>query len=139
MNEATTPEVDDTGSAIQVGSVAMFTVDCADATELATFYSRLLGMTIAYQDENMAMITGSEGPAIGFGQVDHYSPPPWPDTNREKQFHLDLKVADLAAAEAASKKLGATVPEFQPGGDRWRVLIDPSGNPFCLTLWGQDS
>ena len=51
----------------------MVTIDCADATELATFYSRLLGMTIAYQDDNVAMITGESGPALGFGTVDHYT------------------------------------------------------------------
>ena len=118
-----------------VGSVAMFTIDCADAKELATFYSRLLGMTIAYEDDQVAMITGDSGPALGFGKVDHYTPPPWPDENSQKQFHLDLKVADIPAAEAASEKLGATRPDFQPGGDRWRVMLDPAGHPFCLTLW----
>jgi catechol 2,3-dioxygenase-like lactoylglutathione lyase family enzyme len=118
-----------------VGSVAMVTIDCADATELATFYSRLLGMTIAYQDENVAMITGDSGPALGFGNVDHYTPPPWPDENSQKQFHLDLKVADIAEAEAASQELGATRPDFQPGGDGWRVMLDPAGHPFCLALW----
>ncbi|USY17364.1 hypothetical protein NE857_18635 [Nocardiopsis exhalans] len=29
--------------------------------------------------------------------------------------------------------LGAHKPEEQPGGDRWRVLVDPAGHPFCLT------
>ena len=120
---------------LPVGSVAMVTIDCADATELATFYSQLLGMTIAYQDDNVAMITGDSGPALGFGNVDHYTPPPWPDENSQKQFHLDLKVADIAAAEVASEKLGATRPDHQPGGDRWRVMLDPAGHPFCLTLW----
>ena len=118
-----------------VGSVAMVTIDCADATELATFYSRLLGMTIAYQDDTVAMITGESGPALGFGKVDHYSAPPWPDEKSEKQFHLDLKVADIAEAEAACVQLGATRPEHQPGGDRWRVMLDPAGHPFCLALW----
>lgn len=119
-----------------VASVAMVTIDCADAAELATFYSRLLGMTIAYQDENVAMITGDGGgPALGFGVVDHYAPPPWPDEKSEKQFHLDLKVDDIAAAERACLDLGATRPEHQPGGDRWRVLLDPAGHPFCLTRW----
>ena len=118
-----------------VARVAMVTIDCADATELATFYSRLLGMTIAYQDDSVAMITGDSGPALGFGTVDHYSPPPWPDEKSEKQFHLDLKVDDIAAAETTCVQLGATRPEHQPGGDRWRVMLDPAGHPFCLTLW----
>ena len=75
------------------------------------------------------MITGDSGPAIGFGIVDHYTPPPWPDENSQKQFHLDLKVDDIAAAEAASQELGATRPEFQPGGDRWRVHARPGRPP----------
>lgn len=118
-----------------VASVAMVTIDCADAGELAGFYSGLLGMTIAYQDENVAMITGAAGPALGFGVVEHYTPPPWPDEQSEKQFHLDLKVDDIAAAEQACVQLGATRPVHQPGGDRWRVLLDPAGHPFCLTRW----
>ena len=112
-----------------VGSVAMVTIDCADATELATFYSRLLGMTIAYQDDNVAMITGESGPAFGFGVVDHYTPPPWPDEKSQKQFHLDLKVDDIAGAEAACQRAGATRPDFQPGGDRWRVHARPGRPP----------
>ena len=28
--------------------------------------------------------------------------------------------------------LGAGQPAFQPGGDRWTVLTDPAGHPFCL-------
>ena len=52
-----------------VASVAMVTIDCADATELATFYSRLLGMTIAYQDDSVAMITGDPGPRLPAGTV----------------------------------------------------------------------
>lgn len=112
----------------------MFTIDCADPAPLADFYSRLLGMTITYQDENAAMISGDSGPAIGFGKVDHYTPPAWPDDNSDKQFHLDLKVADLAAAEQVALELGATRPAEQPG-ETWRVLLDPAGHPFCLALW----
>ncbi|HEY9291168.1 MAG TPA: VOC family protein [Microlunatus sp.] len=117
-----------------VASVAMFTIDCDDPKPLLDFYSRLLGMKIAYQDENVGMITGENGPAIGFGKVDQYTPPAWPDDNSEKQFHLDLKVPDIAAAERAAVELGATVPEHQPG-ETWRVLLDPAGHPFCLTVW----
>ena len=45
---------------------------------------------------------------------------------------LDLAVDDLAAAEQACVELGATVADPQPG-ETWRVLLDPSGHPFCLT------
>ncbi|HLT61714.1 MAG TPA: VOC family protein [Microlunatus sp.] len=114
--------------------VAMVTIDCADPAPLVDFYSRLLGMSVAYQDENVAMISNGTGPAIGFGKVDHYTPPPWPDENSEKQFHLDLKVDDIPAAERIAVELGATVPEHQPG-ETWRVLLDPAGHPFCLARW----
>lgn len=115
-------------------TVAMFTIDCADPAPLLDFYSRLLDMTIAYQDENVGMLTGDSGPAIGFGKVDHYTPPAWPDDNSEKQFHLDIRVANVAAATERAVGLGATLPDQQPG-ETWRVLLDPAGHPFCLTVW----
>ena len=54
------------------------------------------------------------------------------DPAGHKQFHLDFYVDDLDEAEAACLKLGAAKPEFQPGGEKWRVLTDPSGHPFCV-------
>ena len=118
-----------------VASVAMFTIDCADPKPLLDFYSRFLGMAIAYQDENVGMLAGDNGPAIGFGKVDNFHPPAWPDEASDKQFHLDLKVADIDAAAKAAVELGATQPEFQPG-QTWRVLLDPAGHPFCITAMG---
>jgi hypothetical protein len=41
-------------------------------------------------------------------------------------------VADLPKAVKKVVALGATRPDFQPGGDDWVVLIDPAGHPFCL-------
>ncbi|MBA8793507.1 catechol 2,3-dioxygenase-like lactoylglutathione lyase family enzyme [Friedmanniella endophytica] len=115
--------------------LAMVTVDCADPGASAAFWSALLGLPISYADENAAMVGGADGsPAIGFGKVEGYRPPSWPGEPSDKQFHLDLDVADIPAAEARAVALGATVPEFQPG-DRWRVLLDPAGHPFCLASW----
>ncbi|UAL71172.1 hypothetical protein K7396_00775 [Streptomyces angustmyceticus] len=50
-----------------------------------------------------------------------------------QQAHLDFAVDDLDEAEALLLGLGAVKPEHQPGGDRWRVFLDPAGHPFCLT------
>ncbi|WP_405181595.1 hypothetical protein OG225_11015 [Nocardia sp. NBC_01377] len=47
---------------------------------------------------------------------------------------IDLVRGHLAAAEAAAIECGAVEAEFQPAPDRWRVLIDPSGHPFRLTV-----
>ncbi|GAB3916659.1 VOC family protein [Microlunatus endophyticus] len=102
-------------TATPAGRVAMFTIDCADPKPLLDFYSAFLGMAITYQDENVGMLAGEDGTAIGFGKVDHYHPPAWPDEASDKQFHLDLNVADIDAATERAVELGATRPEFQPG------------------------
>ena len=84
------------------------------------------------------MLKGSDGAALGFGQVPDYTPPSWPNGQGSKQFHFDLKTPDIAAAEQRCVELGATVPDDQPG-ETWRVILDPAGHPFCLTdaaNWG---
>ncbi|WP_438297061.1 VOC family protein [Streptomyces sp. HUAS TT7] len=47
-------------------------------------------------------------------------------------FHLDLAFDDVQAAEKHLLELGATKPAHQPGGTLWTVLLDPSGQPFCI-------
>ena len=118
--------------------LAMVTVDCADPRAEAQFWSAALGWDVAHAEDEYAMVTGG-GTALGFGRVDGWTAPAWPDEDGVKQFHFDLAVDDLAAAERSLVGLGATVPDAQPGGDRWRVLLDPAGHPFCLTHaanWG---
>lgn len=117
--------------------IAMFTIDCADPSQLAGFYSALLGMDISASDADYAMLTGA-GPALGFGRVENYRAPQWPNEFGSKQYHLDLAVSDIPATEAKAVELGASLADPQPG-DTWRVLIDPAGHPFCLTdagMWG---
>jgi catechol 2,3-dioxygenase-like lactoylglutathione lyase family enzyme len=118
--------------------LAMITLDAQDAQRDATFWSAVLGWEITYSDENAAMLSGPDV-AVGFGSVPDYQPPAWPNEHGSKQFHFDLAVEDLAEGERRCVELGARAPDAQPGGDRWRVLLDPSGHPFCLTLaanWG---
>lgn len=110
----------------------MTNIDCADPEKLAAFYAAVLGWNVTYSDANYGMIEG-EGVKIGFGRIDDYQPPPWPGPSAAKRFHLDLQVEALGAAIAACKEFGATDPEFQPGGDKWHVLLDPGGQPFCLS------
>ena len=114
-----------------VASLYMVNLDCADPRRMAGFYSALLGWETPFCEGEYSMVSNGST-SIGFGRIDGYSPPPWPDDQHAKQYHLDLSVKDLAQAEATSLELGATVPEFQPGGDRWRVFLDPEGRPFCL-------
>jgi len=114
-------------------TLAMVTVDCADPRAEAAFWGAALGWQVAHLEDDYAMLTGGTS-ALGFGRVEGYTPPAWPDDQGVKQFHFDLAVEDIAAAEQSLVAQGATVPDAQPGGDRWRVLLDPAGHPFCLTL-----
>ena len=117
--------------------LAMVTLDCADPEVAAAFWSGLLGWEIAHAERDYAMLTGPDH-ALGFGRVEGYVAPAWPNEGGSKQFHFDLAVPDLDEAERIALELGATRPDEQPGAT-WRVLIDPSGHPFCLTdaaNWG---
>jgi predicted enzyme related to lactoylglutathione lyase len=97
---------------------------------MAEFYHAVLGWDIAYNEGDYAMISDGHT-SIGFGRVDGYAPPAWPDRTASKRYHLDLSVPDVDAAARDCVAAGATVPEFQPG-ETWRVLLDPAGHPFCL-------
>lgn len=112
-------------------SLAMVNLDCDDPRGLAGFYHEVLGWKVTHSEDEYAMITG-EGTSIGFGRIPGFQAPRWPDADSPKRYHLDLYVDDLDAAEKRCRALGADKPEFQPGGDRWRVLTDPAGHPFCI-------
>jgi predicted enzyme related to lactoylglutathione lyase len=115
-----------------IATLSMTNIDCRDPEKLATFYAALLGWNVTYSDSSYGMIEG-DGAKIGFGRIDDYQPPAWPGASAAKRFHLDLQVEALDTAIAACTELGATDPEFQPGADKWHVLLDPSGHPFCLS------
>lgn len=118
-----------------IATCQMITVDCGDSRAEAAFWSAVLGVEPIVVEDEYAMLPGpGGGPALGFGTVADHVAPGWPNERGSKQFHLDLAVDDLAAAERRCVELGATLPADQPGGDRWRVLLDPAGHPFCLTL-----
>jgi hypothetical protein len=118
-------------------TLAMVTIDCADPAGEAAFWAAALGWQNSYSDENYGMVTKGDQ-RIGFGRVEGWKAPGWPNTSGTKQFHFDLAVDDLATAEAKLLELGATKPSEQPSDD-WVVLRDPDGHPFCLTKaanWG---
>jgi catechol 2,3-dioxygenase-like lactoylglutathione lyase family enzyme len=120
-----------TASDMSIASLSMINIDSANPAELARFYAAALGWEVTYSDENYGMVEGN-GIRIGFGKVEEFPPFQWPDEAGTKRFHLDLHVDALDAAAERLCAIGATQPDFQPGGDRWRVLLDPDGRPFCL-------
>lgn len=113
-------------------SLSMVNIDSKEPARAARFYAAALGWDVTYSDDDYGMVEGA-GVRLGFGRVPGFRPPKWPDEFGDKRFHLDLQVDDIDAAAGTLCAAGASQPDFQPGGDRWRVLLDPEGRPFCLT------
>lgn len=113
-------------------TLSMVNIDSADPARLARFYAAALGWEVTYSDDSYGMVEG-DGIKIGFGKIEGFRPAPWPDEAGAKRFHLDLQVDDLDETTASLCAIGASQPDFQPGADRWRVLLDPDGQPFCLS------
>lgn len=107
-------------------------MDCADPAVLAAFWAELIGGEVAFSsDDFVAVRTG--GTWMSAVRVPGYEAPTWPSGTTPKQIHMDLAVDDLDRAEAEALRLGAIRAEEQPAPDRWRVLLDPAGHPFCLS------
>jgi catechol-2,3-dioxygenase len=107
-------------------------LDCPDAKALSHFYAELLGKPVTYEGDGVAMIGEDGAQPVMFQQVTTYTAPRWPDPAYPQQFHLDVTVEDVDAAERAVLALGAT--RLGGEGPNWRVYADPAGKPFCL-LW----
>lgn len=118
----------------RVGQLASISLDCPDADLLAAFYSRLLGLEEAFATPDRGVIAlAGAGPMLTLMRVDRYVRPSWPEGPQHQQLHLDVAVEELDSATQAAVALGATPAQHQPAPDRWRVLLDPVGHPFCLT------
>lgn len=115
-----------------VARLASTALDCSDPSALADFWAALVGGEIAFRGDEFCAVKTDNG-WLAAVKVPHYVAPTWPDASVPKQIHLDLKVQDLESAEAEALRLGATKATEQPAPDRWRVLLDPAGHPFCLS------
>jgi predicted enzyme related to lactoylglutathione lyase len=115
-------------------AIARFPVvvlDCPDPEVMAAFYGALLDWNIEPGDGDFWFVRAEYGDALGFQQVDGFTPPRWPSQEIPQQMHLDVTVDDLDVAETAVLALGATKHEHQPG-TTFRVFLDPADHPFCL-------
>ncbi len=108
-------------------------LDSSDPHRLGQFYRELLDFEVLYESGELVVLAGA-GVMLTIEQVADHRPPDWPGNQVPKQMHLDLFVTDLDIAETAAIECGAVKAGFQPAPDRWRVLIDPAGHPFCLTI-----
>ena len=116
-------------SKIRLGAISL---DCSDPPELSAFWAELLGGEIAFASEEVALVK-LDHLLLTTMRVDDYVPPTWPGGLVPKQSHIDLDVDDLDEAERRAVSLGAVRAETQPEPDRFLVLFDPAGHPFCLS------
>ncbi|MEU6080316.1 VOC family protein [Streptomyces sp. NPDC047108] len=117
--------------------LSAITLDCPDPPALAAFYQQATGLDLHPRSgADFAALGHEDGLGIGFQRVENHRAPSWPDQSVPQQLHLCFAVGDLDEAEAALLELGAAKPDHQPQQDRWRVLTDPAGHPFCLVVGG---
>ncbi len=107
-------------------------LDCPDPAVLAAFYRDLLDGQVLWTDADSVGVQVPGG-LVQAQRVPNHQPPTWPSGSVPKQLHLDIGVDELDSAEARAVALGATPAGYQPAPERWRVLLDPAGHPFCLT------
>jgi len=106
-------------------------IDCADAYELARFWSEVTGCPLhpdARPGDREAQVSLAEGPALYFNQV------PEPKTVKNR-LHLCLRPETSREQEVDRLLgLGATlVGDLRnPDGSGWAVLADPEGNEYCV-------
>jgi hypothetical protein len=116
-------------TAIRLGSVSL---ECAEPAPLAAFWAGLLGGEIAFESDDFVAVK-LDHVWLSTVRVENYEAPTWPSDEVPQQMHLDLAVDDLETATAEAISLGAEKASVQPAPDRWTVLIDPAGHPFCVT------
>jgi predicted enzyme related to lactoylglutathione lyase len=110
-------------------------LDAADHEGLARFWCDLLGWTVEYTDDTWVTVSEPGGTRkISFQQAPDHVPPTWPDNTIPQQLHIDLKVADLDAAEAHALSVGARKVPGDVHQPTFRVFLDPAGHTFCLCL-----
>ncbi len=111
-------------------SLTAVSIDCDDASASAAFWAGLLDGEVTYDADGMASVE-ADGSTFYFAEIEGFERAEWPSDT--KQFHLDLRAEDPASFTARVVELGGTVPDFQPGEDRWQVYLDPAGHPFCIS------
>ncbi|MEU0740920.1 VOC family protein [Streptomyces sp. NPDC006134] len=114
-----------------VAELGVVVLDCPDPRALAGFYAAVLGGTVTDQGEWVELKLPG-GQTLAFQAAPGFVPPKWPSPDRSQQFHLDLDVKDLDAAEKAVLELGARPLDTGDRARSFRVYADPAGHPFCL-------
>ncbi|MCX4434369.1 MULTISPECIES: VOC family protein [Streptomyces] len=117
-----------------LAKLGVVVLDCSDPRALAGFYAQVLGGSVEEDpgDSSWVDLKVPGGQALAFQQAAGFVPPRWPAPDGSQQFHLDLVVEDLDAAEKEVLTLGAKPLDTEDRSRTWRVYADPAGHPFCL-------
>jgi predicted enzyme related to lactoylglutathione lyase len=105
-------------------------IDCADPAGLARFWAQVLETRWGMFDESWGVVD-AEPVALCFQKV------PEPKQSPKNRVHIDVEVADAAAAVERARALGATTTghsELGEDGNGYVVLQDPEGNEFCFVV-----
>ncbi|WP_043627715.1 VOC family protein [Nonomuraea candida] len=114
-----------------VSIVQNVAIDCANAYELARFWSEATGGPLHPEDrpgDEETQVLLPEGPVLHFNQV------PEPKTAKNR-LHLCLRPRSSREEEVERLlALGATLvaDRRRADGTGWAVLADPEGNEFCV-------
>lgn len=114
-----------------LAKLGVVVLDCPDPRALAGFYAGVLGGTVE-GDGDWVDLKVPGGQSMAFQAAPGHVPPAWPAPDASQQFHLDLTVDDMDAAEREVLALGAKALDTEDRSRSWRVYADPAGHPFCL-------
>lgn len=126
-----------------VGELWKPVVNVTDLDEGERFWSAICGLVPAGRHGQFSVLEPPSGdehaPWMLLQQV------PSRDSCGGGGTHVDVRVADVAAAVAAVETAGGSVLRtpgyYRPDGVdllEWAVVADPFGNPFCLVRWPLD-
>ncbi|MDO0930811.1 VOC family protein [Streptomyces sp. DG2A-72] len=114
-----------------VSVVQNVAIDCANAYELARFWSRVTGCPPDPEDkpgDRETQVVLAQGPVLYFNQVSEAK-------TVKNRIHLCLRPETSREQEVERLLgLGATLvtDRRNPDGSGWAVLADPEGNEFCV-------
>ncbi|UCM89759.1 VOC family protein [Streptomyces marincola] len=120
-----------------VSVVQNVAIDCANAYELARFWSEVTGCPNHPEDvpgDSETQVLLPEGPVLHFNQV------PEPKTVKNR-IHLCLR-PDTSREQEVERLLGLgatfVADHRNADGSGWAVLADPEGNEFCVLRSASD-
>jgi len=110
-----------------IGRIDEVVFDCANPPTLAAFWAQVLGGEAHGRDDDWWYVDPPGWTRVAFQRVPE-------DKTVKNRVHLDVEVADIAAATKEAEALGATRV-----GDRhddiagsFQVLLDVEGNEWCV-------